>query len=126
MIMEKRLNKNLFKIIKGSFIAIIISIIGLLIFSAILAYTNVNENISVYVILTIMGISLFLGSLISARKEKKQGMINGGLVGLIYILIIYLLSSIFATSFSINIYTIIMFIIAIFSGIIGGIIGVNL
>ena len=118
---------NLIKILKGSIISIVITIVLLLIFSALLAYTNLNENVSTYVIIAIMGISIIIGSLISTRKVKKNGMINGELVGLIYIIFIYILSSIFITTFgSINIYTIIMIIIAIITGIIGGIIGVNL
>ena len=124
---EECKKNNLIKILKGSIISIVITIVLLLIFSALLAYTNLNENVSTYVIIAIMGISIIIGSLISTRKVKKNGMINGGLVGLIYIIFIYILSSIFITTFgSINIYTIIMIIIAIITGIIGGIIGVNL
>ena len=119
--------KNLIKILKGSLMSIIITIVLLLIFSALLAYTNLNESISTYVIIGVMGISIIIGSLMSTKKVKKNGMVNGGLVGLIYILVIYILSSIFAVTFGgINVYTIIMFIVAIITGILGGIIGVNL
>ena len=56
---------------------------------------------------------------------KKNGIINGALVGLIYILVIYFLSSIIEKDFSLNIQSIIMIIASIIAGGIGGIIGVN-
>ena len=62
--------KNLIKILKGSFISIAITIVLLLIFSALLAYTNLNENISTYVIITVMGVSIIIGSLINFNNGK--------------------------------------------------------
>ncbi len=59
-------------------------------------------------------------------KIKKNGFINGLLVGLIYIIFIYLLSSIINNSFSLNLNSIIMIFSSLATGIIGGIIGVNL
>ena len=56
---------------------------------------------------------------------KKNGLINGALIGSIYIVSIYLLSSIIEKNFSLNIHSIIMIIICIITGILGGIIGVN-
>ncbi|MCI8397200.1 MAG: TIGR04086 family membrane protein [Clostridia bacterium] len=57
---------------------------------------------------------------------KKNGIINGGIIGLVYILLIYLLSSLTGTGFNLNIYSIIMMLICISSGAIGGVVGVNL
>ncbi len=122
----KEKNKNIIKIIKGSIISIVITIIALTIYAAVLSYTNISESTMIPVILTITGISILIGSSMSSISIKKQGMINGGLVGLIYILFIYILSSIISTGFSLNMNAIIMILVAIVTGIIGGIIGVNL
>ena len=78
------------------------------------------------VVITISGISILIGSSISSLKIKKQGMINGALVGLIYMIFIYLLSSIVFTGFGIDTNAIIMIVIGTAAGIVGGIIGVNL
>jgi putative membrane protein (TIGR04086 family) len=67
-----------------------------------------------------------IGSSISTLKIKKNGILNGSMVGLIYISAIYIISSIISTEFSLNINSIIMIASAILSGIIGGIIGVNI
>ncbi len=47
-----------------------------------------------------------------SSKIKKNGIINGGVIGFIYILLIYLISSITGVGFSININSIIMIICA--------------
>lgn len=61
-----------------------------------------------------------------SSKIKKNGIINGGVIGFIYILLIYLISSITGVGFSININSIIMIICAVLAGMVGGIIGVNI
>ena len=61
----------------------------------------------------------------SVQAEKK-GIINGALVGLIYILTIYIISSIAKGNFGITINSIILIASAIIAGMLGGIIGVNI
>lgn len=125
-IKESEFSKNIIRIIKGSITAIVLTLILLLIFAIILTYTAIQENIINPVIIVISAISILIGSSISTLKIKKNGMLNGGAVGLIYILTIYLISSIISASFKCNIYSIIMIIVSIIAGMIGGIVGVNL
>ena len=119
-------DKNIFKIIKGSIISIIITLIALTIYAAVLSYTTVSESTMVPVVIIITGISILIGSSISSISIKKKGIIHGGLVGLIYIIFLYILSSIVFAGFSLNMNSIIMIIVSILTGMIGGIIGVNL
>ncbi len=114
--------KNIFK---GIAIAMITTVVMLLIFSIILAYTNTSENTITPVIIVVTGISILLGSSIGSIKIKKNGIINGGLIGGIYILILYLISSILNWRFGLNIQSIIMIAVGMIFGILGGIIGVN-
>ena len=118
--------KNSIKIIKGSIIAIILSLILLTIYAILLSYTTISENTMVPVIITITGISILIGSSISSMHIQKQGMLNGALVGLIYMLLLYILSSILLSSFELNLKSVIMIIVGIVTGMIGGIIGVNM
>jgi len=126
--MENKLeiNKNIIRVIKGSIFAIMISLILLLIYASLLTYTDISETTMVPVVIAISGISILIGSSISSLKIKKQGMLNGALVGLIYVLFIYILSSILISGFSIDMQSIIMIIVGIIAGMIGGVIGVNL
>lgn len=116
---------NIKKVIKGSAFSIIITLIGLLIYSIILSYTSVSENTIPTIVIIITAISILIGSTISTSNIKKNGIINGMFVGLIYIAIIYLLSSIVTGNFLLNITSIIMIITSVLTGALGGIIGVN-
>ncbi len=117
---------NLLKITKGSIISVLISLILLLITAVILTYTNVSESVIPGAIIIISALSILIGSILSSMNIKKNGLLNGLLVGLIYMVVIYLISSITITGFSINIKTIIMLVSSGLAGIVGGIIGVNI
>ena len=112
-------------IFNGVGIAFIITIVLLLIFSAILTFTNINENVINPVIITATGISILVGSSIGNNKIKKNGLLNGALVGAIYILIIYIISSLLNWRFNLNLQSIIMIAVGMVFGMLGGIIGVN-
>ena len=115
--------KNIFK---GVGISIILTMILLLIFSIVLAYTNVSENTITPVIIIITAISILFGSSISTRQIKKYVILNGGLIGIIYLLLLYTISSLLNWKFGLNSQSIIMIIIGGVFGVIGGIIGVNI
>ncbi len=119
-------NNNFFKIFKGSIISILFTLVLLFIFSIILTFSSISESVISPVIIVITAISILIGSSISSMKIKKNGFINGLFVGLIYMLFIYIISSILNTGFSLSSTSIIMIISGIIAGIIGGIVGVNL
>jgi len=118
-------NKTIKNIMKGTGIALITTVLLLLIFSIILTYTNIDEKVINPVIMIVTAISILLGSSLGNIKIKKNGLINGGTIGAIYIVTIYLISSILNWKFLLNIQSIFMIIIAIMFGILGGILGVN-
>ena len=120
------LNNNIVKVIKGSIIAFLISIMLLFIFAILLLYTNIQENTIKPVVIIISIISILVGSSLSSIKIKRKGIVNGALVGTIYIMVIYILSSICFVGFELNLESIIMIISSIISGMIGGVIGVNI
>lgn len=123
--MEKINENNIKKILIGSSISIAFTLIGLLIFSLLLTYTGIKENTIPTVTIIISAVSILIGSTIAISKTKKNGIMNGFLVALIYVLFIYLLSSIIEKNFNLNMHSIIMIIACLITGCIGGIIGVN-
>lgn len=123
---DTEMKANIIRIIKGSITAIVITLILLFIFSIILTYTSIKESAMSPVVIVITAVSILIGSSISTLKIKKMGLVNGAVVGLIYILTIYVISSITGLGFSLQLQTIIMMLAAIGAGMIGGIIGVNL
>jgi len=113
------------KIIKGLIISFVVTLISIFIFSLILTYTDISEDIIPTVIIILTFISILVGSIISMKKTSKNGLVNGSIIGGTYVILLYLISSFLNTGFALNIYTVIMIIAGIISGMIGGIIGVN-
>lgn len=126
MVNVKENNSNgIVIILKGSLISIIATIVLLMIFAAVLTYSNINENSMPTVIIVVTALCILIGSQITTSKIKRNGIVNGALVGAIYIFALYLISSIISKDFSLNIYSIIMMATSVLIGGIGGIIGVN-
>jgi len=119
-------NRNFMTILKGSAISIGLTLIALLVFSYILTYTNVSEDTTFPVIVIITAVSILIGSSLCNIKLRKNGFLNGGAVGAIYIAFIYLLSSIFTMDFSIGMDSLVIIITGVLAGMLGGIIGVNI
>ena len=119
------LKANIIRIIKGSLLSIIVSVIFLIVFAMLLTYTSLSENTITPIVLAIVGLSILLGSYLSTKKINKKGILNGAMVGVIYMLILYIISSVIFMDFSINASSIIMIVCGIIAGIIGGIVGVN-
>lgn len=119
------MNKTLMTIIKGLAISVIFSLVAIFIFAIIISYTNFSENGVAPVMIGIVGLSILIGTAVSTWKLTKNGILNGGLVGLLYMLILYLVSSSLGTGFALNTNAIIMMLLGIIAGMIGGIIGVN-
>lgn len=107
-IAKEKETKDISKIIKGSIIALILTIIMITIYAGVLSFTNVSENSMTVVLTVITGFSLLIGSSVTNMKVKRNGMLNGAAIGLIYFLGIYIISSIVTGNFSLNINSFIM------------------
>lgn len=112
-------------IAKGVIISIIFTLIFLFVFSIILTYTDISESFTTPVIVIVTAISIFIGSSLGNLKMRKNGLLNGAIIGGIYLLSIYLLSGIINHNFSITIQSIIIIVAGMVCGMFGGIIGVN-
>lgn len=113
-------------IILSAIYSIILTLILLFIYAILLAYTNIPESTMEIAIITISALSILIFSVMCMLKIKSKGILNGGIIGFIYMGTIYLLSSIIQTGFNLNVYTIIMIVSGILCGMLGGIIGVNI
>lgn len=123
---ENATDARLAKILKGLIFSFIITLISIFLFAVILTYTNISEK-TIPVFITILTFSsILIGTIIGTRNIRKNGMLNGAIIGTGYVILLYLISSILNTGFIFNIYTILMMITGIISGIIGGIIGINI
>lgn len=123
--MEEIISKKFINIIKGVIISLITTLVLLFIFSIVLTYTNVSENLITPVIIVVTAISIFIGSTIANMKIKRNGLVNGALIGGIYLISLYILSGIINNNFSISVQSIIMITAGMVCGMFGGILGIN-
>ena len=115
-----------FTIGKSVLIAYIITFILTLVYAILLSYTDISESTIPTCMFVINIFSVFIASSIAVIKIKENGLKNGGLVGLMYIIIMYLLSSLTSVGFAVSGYAISTIIFNILLGMVGGIIGVNI
>lgn len=123
--MEENTSKNYLYILKGVIISIIFTLIFLFIFSVLLTYTNISEKFINPTIIVITAISILIGSSIGNLKVKRNGLLNGAIIGGMYLILIYFISSVLSQNFAITLESIIMIIAGMIFGMIGGVIGVN-
>ena len=123
--MEGFQNRILITIMKGTLISVILTLVLLFILAIVLTYTKVSESMIPAAIIVITAISLLIGSTIANKKMKKNGILNGGIIGVIYLVTIYIVSSAVSGSFSLGWKSIVMVVAGMIFGIIGGVIGVN-
>ena len=107
-------------IIKGLVISNIVSLFFLFIISILLLNTNFKEQYIEGAIIILIGTS------IATIKINKYGIINGIIISILYMLILYISSSFICNDFSVSLSTIFMLIFGIILGTLGGIIGVNI
>lgn len=112
--------------IKGTIIGLIITMILILIFSIIMTYTKLSEELIPLFSSVIMILSISIGAIIISRKIEKRGWLCGGLVGVFYFIIFFLLSTIFFKDFNLGTYYLIKGLVAVVTGSIGGMIGINI
>ena len=123
---ENNIDNKIKRILKGIIFSIVITLISIFLFAVVLTYSNISETIIPVFIIVLTFCSIMIGTIMGIKNIKKNGMLNGAIIGTAYVIILYLVSSILNTGFTFNNYTILMIISGIISGMIGGIIGINI
>ena len=111
---------------KSLILSILLTFIALLLLSAVLNFTDVSENIISPSIIVISSVCIMIGSFIVSKKIKEKGILNGAILGILYMFVLYIISSIANGSFALNVSSLAMIGIGVIAGIFGGILGVNL
>lgn len=111
---------------RGIAISFIITIILFYILGIILSCTSMPEKLINPSIIIITGVSILIATSIVTIKVQDKGMMKGGIIGAVYFILIYLVSSLILRNFDINVYSAIMFGVSFLCGGIGGIVGINM
>lgn len=115
----------LLAIIKGSLIALCISLVGILIFAFILKFASISDVAIRPINQIIKGISVLVGVFVAMRKVDKMGLVGGLLIGLIYTVIAFVVFSILDGNFQFNLTLLNDILFGSIMGAICGIIAVN-
>lgn len=106
--------------------AIIISIILLAIYGVILTYTALSESTMPIFVTAITIISITASAIYVAVKVDSKGWLNGAIAGLIYMVVLFLISLLFKTGTVIEKGIIVKIFIGFLVGGLAGMIGINL
>lgn len=119
-------NPSIVSILQGILVSYLITVPTFMLFALLLTGIDFPERlITPAVVITTVISVLFAGST-ATRGVKSKGWLNGGAVGFVYMLILYIISSLVFNNFIIDRYVITMVIIGVLAGAIGGIVGINL
>lgn len=113
-------------ILKGLVLAFLFSLVCFLILSIVLSLTSISENIIKPSSYIVMIVSIVIAGIYVAMKVDKNGWLYGSITGLLYIIILTIISMIVIGGFSLNQILISRVLIGIIAGAIGGILGINI
>lgn len=113
-------------LLKSIVSAVLISLVLMFVLAVVLAVTSVQENIMSFSIIFISAISILISAFYASKKIKEKGIICGAIVGFMYMIVLYFISSFLNWNFSLTLETISMMAAGIIGGAFGGILGVNL
>ena len=113
-------------VLKGSLIAIIITLIFFTLFAVIIKVADLQESIIPPVVQVVRTLCIAFGGLLAARASKKMGWLKGGITGILYILIAFIISSLFGESNFMGSLILSDLLLGAVAGAVGGIIGVNI
>ncbi len=112
--------------VKAVLAAVILTLCVFLVAALLLTYTGLSEGAIPFITTVTLVLSVMLAGAISARRGKNRGFINGGLTGILYALVMYVISLLVSGSFHFSGYIPVLLAIGLFGGAAGGILGVNI
>lgn len=109
----------------GLLASIIVTVLAFILLALIMANTDFPQRLITPAVVLTTIVSVLTAGSVSTRGIHSKGWLNGGIVGLIYMVILYLVSSLVYNDFTIDKYVITMTAIGVLAGAIGGIVGIN-
>ena len=110
---------------KGLLVALGFTFLVFILAALLLTYTRLSEDAIPFITTVTLAFSVILAGCFSAREKKTRGLLNGGLTGVCYAFLLYLVSLLISGDFYLSPYILVLLTIGIFGGAFGGIVGVN-
>ena len=125
-ISNKKDNSLILSILKGSLIALSISLVGILFFAFIIKLFGLTDGWIKPINQIIKAVSILIGVFFALKKDKQKGLVKGLMIGLVYTLLAFVVFSILNGSFGIDKSLLTDVLFGAIMGAICGIIAVNL
>lgn len=87
-------NSLFLSILKGSLVALTVSLVGVLIFAFIMRFVPISDSLISPINQVIKGVSILIGCFVGLKKAKEMGLISGLLIGFVYTALAFLTFSI--------------------------------
>lgn len=108
-------------VLKGSLIALCVSLIGILIFAFIIRFVSISDAAITPINQIIKGLSILIGCFVGLKKTKEMGFISGLVIGILYTALAFVVFSILDGHF---VFSKTILNDLLFGGLIGAICGV--
>ena len=116
---------SIIDVVRTTLVAVIISLVMVLVFSLIINFVKISDNLIMGINQGIKVISIFVGCFIGI-KSRKNGVLKGALSGLLYTLISIFIFSIISHSVRFSSLNLIDIALGIVAGGVSGVLAVNL
>jgi len=104
----------------------IIALLLFLIVAILITYTSIGENVIPLLTSIIMIIGIVISAIYCSVHIRSKGWFHGGIMGLVFVLILILLSKVFMSEYSMDRIALYKVGLGMGAGIIGGMLGVNI
>ena len=120
-----QIGKNIVTVLKAVLFCYLLVMPLFILLAGILTFTDFPEKLLMPGVIIAVIVSVLIGSMSITLRHKEKGWILGSVTGIIYVFILYLVSSMVYNNYSMTRYTITLFVIGILAGSIGSILGLN-
>ena len=111
--------------LKNVFTSFLATAILLFLAAVAVTYASAPEGVISAVVLVVTALCIVWGGFRASRYSGRQGLISGGVSGLVYVVLLYLVGSLIFGEFIFASGTLLTMLLGIGCGAVGGIIGVN-
>lgn len=118
-------NVNVLNIIKGCLLAVAISLVGILFFAFIIKLFGLTDSWIKPINQIIKALSIFFGTMFALKKDKKNGLVKGLVIGLVYTISAFVIFSILNGAFAFDKSLLTDILFGTITGAICGVIVVN-
>lgn len=108
---------------KGALLSVIVTTMLALLLASLVSFGDIPDSAVIALIFFILALSCITGAYAAAKTLSSKGLLTGAALGIIYYIVLAIISLILTKSFSFNSHMLIMLISAMLAGMLGGVLG---